>query len=204
LSQSWSGKFQLPQQVVEARAIDAGLLESWALAYLERYASSAANLRRVLMRRARRRLGAADRDRIRSADALIDALVARYREAQLLDDAAYAAARARRDLARGRSLPQIIAGLAAKGIGGAQAATAIAALHDRMADPELGAAVAFARRRRLGPFRAGRAADLDEQRQRDLAAFARAGFTERTAETVLACSGPDAADMLLAERNRVE
>jgi len=54
------------------------------------------------------------------------------------------------------------------------------------AEPDLAAACRFARRRRLGPYRRG-AAD----RQRELAAFARAGFDRRTAERVLAC--PDEA-----------
>jgi regulatory protein len=95
-----------------AAPIDLAQLEEWALSYLARYASSAEHLRWVLRRRAGRRLGLGlglgfgdDREeRQRAADLLIDALVARYREAGLLDDAAYAAVSVRRDLARGRSL----------------------------------------------------------------------------------------------------
>src|SRR5712691_8366345 len=104
--------------------LDRGLLEKWALAYLERYAGSAENLRRVLQRRVRRRARAngagdasADDEAVRAAGGLIDALVARYRAAGLIDDAAYAAGRARSGLARGRSLRRIAAGLAAKGVG---------------------------------------------------------------------------------------
>ncbi|HTT81358.1 MAG TPA: RecX family transcriptional regulator [Stellaceae bacterium] len=179
------------------RALDAALLETWALSYLARYASSADNLRRVLMRRVRRLLGA-DRDTLRAADALIEALVARYCDAQLLDDAAYAAARARRDLARGRSLRRIAAGLAAKGVGGADAAAAIGALREGAADPDLVAAVAFARRRRLGPFRA-----QERDRDRELAAFVRAGFARQTAEAVLACADAAAIDTLLADHEAV-
>jgi hypothetical protein len=55
--------------------IDGALIERWALAYLGRFASSAENLRRVLLRRARRRLGE-DREAASGAAALIDALVA--------------------------------------------------------------------------------------------------------------------------------
>jgi regulatory protein len=181
-----------------AAPVDAALIESWALSYLEHYASSATNLRRVLMRRVRRRLGLADRDDIRAADALIEALVARYINAQMLDDAAYAAARARRDLTRGRSLAQIAAGLAAKGVGADERNAAIAALSDSAIDPELAAAVAFARRRRLGPFRANPPVDRETEHQRELAAFARAGFSRQSAEAVLACTNPDAAMALLA------
>src|SRR5260221_14682579 len=85
-----------------AAPIDGALVEKWALFYLERYASSAENLRRVLQRRVRRRLGSDG-----EAGDLIDALVARYRATGLVDDAAYAAGRARSGLGRGRSLPRI-------------------------------------------------------------------------------------------------
>ena len=99
--------------------IDAALLDEWALSYLGRYASSAENLRLVLRRRVRRRSGA-DAGSVRAADELIDPLVARYRAAGLIDDAAYAAARVRGHLARGHSLRRIAAGLMAKGIGAAE------------------------------------------------------------------------------------
>src|SRR5690349_21013666 len=78
------------------RAIDAALLEEWALSYLGRYASTAENLRQVLRRRVRRRLaaeGADDRQGGASVEPLIEALVKRYRETGLVNDAAYAAGR---------------------------------------------------------------------------------------------------------------
>src|SRR5437773_8849005 len=170
-----------------AAPIDGGLIEKWALFYLERYASSAENLRRVLQRRVRRRLGSDG-----EAGALIDALVARYRATGLLDDAAYADGRAKSGLARGRSLRRITAGLAAKGIGAADAAAAVAALGDG-GNAELAAACAFARRRHLGPFRR-----VDADRRRELAAFALAGFDRRTAEAVLGCADEAAVAALLS------
>jgi regulatory protein len=174
--------------------IDRALLERWALAYLERYASSAENLRRVLARRVWRRAtgdSGGDGEALRTAGALIEALVARYRKTGLVDDAAYAAARARSGLARGRSLRAITAGLAAKGVGAADAAAAVAALGEDAHDPDLAAASAFARRRHLGPFRRSAAADgvsAAADRRRELSAFARAGFGRRVAEAVLGCA----------------
>ena len=76
--------------MVSAREIETELLERWALGYLGHYASSAENLRRVLMRRVRRHSPEA----VPPARPLIEAIVTRYREAGLLDDDAYAAARA--------------------------------------------------------------------------------------------------------------
>jgi regulatory protein len=177
-------------------AIDAALIEEWALSYLGRYASSADNLRRVLRRRVLRRLGDGEnRDAAAAeADGLIDALILRYRAAALLDDAAYAAVRARRDLARGRSLRRIAAGLAAKGVARDDAAAAVAKLREGIADPDLAAACAFARRRRLGPYRTTRA---EGDRRRELAAFARAGFNRQAAEAVLACGDETAVAELL-------
>lgn len=166
------------------------LIEGWALAYLGRYASSAENLRRVLLRRARRRAPAGSA-MAQAAAPLIDALVERYRRSGLLDDAAYAAARVRSLHRRGESLTKIRARLAAKGVESVVAAQAVRDLRDEAPDPDLAAACAFARRRRLGPYRRS-AADP----ARELGAFARAGFARRDAERVLACADIDALEGL--------
>jgi regulatory protein len=176
------------------KTVDRALIERWALAYLGRFASSAENLRRVLLRRVRKRLPD-DRAAAAGAAAMIDAVVAGYRAAGVVDDAAYAAGRARSRLRRGQSLRTIRAGLAAKGVAAEDAQAAIAALGED-GDPERAAAVAFARRRRLGPFRRG-AGDLTADRAKELAAFARAGFSRGVAEAVLACADVEAVEALL-------
>jgi regulatory protein len=163
---------------VDESEIGSDLLERWALHYLGRYASSAENLRRVLMRRVRRR----SLEATPAAVALIDALVVRYRESGLLDDAAYAAARVQSLHRRGESMRAMRARLAAKGVPAADVADAVSGLRAATPDPDVAAACAFARRRRLGPFRRA-AAD----HARELGSFARAGFSRRVAEAVLAC-----------------
>jgi regulatory protein len=172
---------------VSDREIGPELLERWALGYLGRYASSAENLRRVLLRRVRRHSPEA----ISQAQPLIEALIDRYRESALLDDAAYAAGRMRSLHRRGDSLRSIRARLAAKGLAPAVVAEAISELREALADPDIAAACAFARRRRLGPFRRA-AADP----ARELAAFARAGFARRVADAVLACADIEAVEAL--------
>src|SRR5438105_5733923 len=181
----------------EGSAIGPAVLENWALGYLERFASSAENLRRVLRRRARRRTG--DNETAQRAAALIDELVERYRASGIIDDAAYAAARARGRLARGESLRRIAAGLAAKGVDAEDRAAALDALRETAPDPDLAAACAFARRRRLGPYRRGPAHHKTADRNRDLGSFARAGFGRREAEAVLGCADPEAVAALLAD-----
>ena len=175
MNQRWGPK-------VEDSEIGPDLLERWALHYLERYASSAENLRRVLTRQVHRRSPEA----VPAVAPMIVALVARYRDSGLLDDAAYAAARVQALHRRGESMRAMRARLAAKGVPAADVADAVSRLRAVERDPDLAAACAFARRRRLGPFRRSAA-----NHARELGAFAQAGFSRRVAEAVLAC--PDVA-----------
>jgi regulatory protein len=174
--------------------IDDALLGEWALSYLARFASSEEGLRRVLLRRARRHLrgDAASLGRVSHE---VEALLSRYRETGLLDDAAYAESRARSLWQRGASRAAIAHALRAKGIARALVEGVLDRLRGENPDPDLAAACAFARRRRLGPFRRA-AADLARERR----SFARAGFDRRTAEAVLACRDPAEIDKLLRER----
>ena len=186
MNQQWGPK-------VEHSEIGPELLERWALHYLGNYASSAENLRRVLTRRVRRRSPEA----VLAAAPMIVALVARYRELGLLDDAAYAAARVQSLHRRGASMRAMRGRLTAKGVSAADIADAVSGLRAVAPDPDLAAACAFARRRRLGPFRRAAADHM-----RELGAFARAGFSRRMAETVLAC--PDVAAVEALARGELD
>jgi regulatory protein len=163
-------------------------LQARALHYLERFATSRAHLRRVLLRRALREAaqlgldpGTVRRD--------VDDLVARLAGAGLIDDRLFAAARARRLAAAGRSPARIRQALATKGLDERAVDAAVASLAEGRADPELAAAVAYARRRRLGPWRP--VAERAALRARDLAALGRAGFGYRVAREVLEAADPD-------------
>jgi len=157
-------------------------LERAALYYLERYAAPAAHLRRLLMAKVARSARAHGTDPEAGATA-VEALVARLTQAGLLDDQAYALARARSLHRRGGSAYAIRGRLAAKGVDSALIDEALAALAEQAAEPELAAALAFARRRRIGPFRhhSMRAA----QRDKDLAALGRQGFSIHLARRVI-------------------
>ncbi len=176
--------------------VDGTRLEEWALSYLARFASSEEGLRRVLMRRARRFVGT-DRTALAAVSEAVDALLARYRETGLLDDAAYAESRARSLFRRGASSAAIAHALRAKGIERALVYRALDALKSEDPEPDLAAASAYARRRRLGPFRRAAADPARERRS-----FARAGFDRRTAEAVLACRDAQEIERLLRERER--
>jgi regulatory protein len=167
----------------------AAYLERAALFYLERYASSAANLRRILLRKVARSAAAHETDPEEGA-AAVEVLIARFLDSGLLDDAAYARGRVLSLHRRGASARAIRARLSAKGVAAEEVESALAALHDMEADPELAAALAFARRRRLGPFR--KAEVRAQHRQRDLAALGRQGFAYGLARRVIEAEDPEA------------
>ncbi|SDH38142.1 regulatory protein RecX [Roseospirillum parvum] len=159
-------------------------LEKSALAYLERYASSAENLRRVLMRKVARVARHHPTDPDQAAE-WIDALVARYLKAGLLDDQTYAEGRARSLTRQGASARRIAATLAAKGVERDHIDAALASRDDGedAAEADRAAAFTYARRRRLGPYRAPD--KRAEHRHKDLAALARQGFSSDTAHAVI-------------------
>jgi regulatory protein len=161
-------------------------LENVALWYLQRFAASADSLRKVLMRRVEKsaRAHGTDRD---EGSAFIEEIIARFRSSGLLDDRLYAEGRALSLHRRGISLHGIRARLAAKGVGADDIDSALAMLRDEAEEPDLAAAIAYARRRRIGPYRTR--GDREELRERDLAALARQGFDYDTARRVI-----DAAD----------
>ncbi len=148
-------------------------LENAALHYLQRFASSTENFRRVMMRRVERSARIHDTDQAEGA-AMIEDLIRRFSGAGLLDDSVYAAGKALSLFRRGAPPRAIRAKLKSKGVDDGAIDAALAALTDEAAEPEFAAACVFARRRRLGPYRVkpGR----EERREKDLAALARAGF----------------------------
>ncbi|MCB1884990.1 MAG: RecX family transcriptional regulator [Geminicoccaceae bacterium] len=163
-----------------------------ALHYLERFPSGEANLRRVLRQRALREAAALDLDS-EAVAATVDAVVAEMAGLGLVDDRAFAEGRARSLLAKGRPPSRVRQTLRAKGIDPNTARSALDGLAEGEGLDEARAALAFARRRRLGPYRKGEA-----DPGRELAILARAGFTYATAKRVV--EAEDEAAVLDLER----
>ncbi len=107
-----------------------------------------------------------------------------------MDDASFAEARARRLLRAGRSARGALARLAQKGVAAEVARAALAA--EGVPDEAL-AALAFCRRRRIGPFAA---APTPEARLKWLGALARAGFGRAVAQAALGTPRDEAEDRL--------
>ena len=189
-------------------------LHEAALGYLAKSAATASSVRKTLERRitswakkAEKAGGdaeaiGADVARAKEAAALV---LERLREVGLVDDAKFAAARARSLSRGGRSRRAITAHLTARGVSSTLVREAVP--QDR--GTELDAAIAFARKKRLGPFARPRDEDedvsADERRaakRKALGAMARAGFDFDVSERALAMDLDTAEDRLRDHRSR--
>ncbi|MCW3473375.1 RecX family transcriptional regulator [Limobrevibacterium gyesilva] len=161
-------------------------LHEAALAHLARYATTQAGLVRVLDRRVDRWARAAaspDPDAVLAAKRAVRAVVARLAAAGVVNDAAFAESRARSLTRSGRSRRAVAAHLAARGV----AAETVARAVPGDAETELAAALSFARRRRIGPFRrmCDDEAAMADIHRRELGVLARAGFPQDVASRAL-------------------
>lgn len=158
--------------------LDAEALSALALRYVERFATSEAKLRAYLRRKVR------ERGWDGAEQPPIEAVAARMAELHYVDDRSFGEARAR--------------GLARRGYGRRRIAEALTAAG---LDPELrteigatvnarDAAIAFARRRRFGPF--SREPVSFEQQQKQFAAMLRAGHAPDLARAILTAPDEDA------------
>ena len=148
-------------------------LEKAAVHYLDRFATSRRNLRRVLLGKVERSARFHGTDRKEGA-AAVDGILDRFTAAGLLDDRSYAEARVRTLHGQGASARAIRLKLMQKGVDAEHIDGALARLAHDLPDPEWAAALRFAERKRLGPHRV-EAARL-AAREKDLAALSRAGF----------------------------
>lgn len=168
-----------PIPTVETEAALADRLHRSALAYLARFSAHRTALATVLTRRALTYAPTLP-EAVRAC--VVAAEVERCAGVGLIDDQAWADARARRLLARGKPAAVVREDLIGRGLPAAVVDRAVVGLSETVGeDPDLAAARAFARRRRLGPYRRDPAIDPTKE----LAAFARAGFSYRVARAVI-------------------
>ncbi len=178
---SENGADASPRERRKPRPLDAAALEELALAYVARFATSAAKLERYLGRKLRER----GWDGERAPD--LAALVGRYVALGYVDDAAYARAKGGSLLRRGYGPRRVRQALAEAGID--------EAIRDETragAAAERHAALALARKRRFGPF--GAAPPDRVQREKQLAAMLRAGHTLDSAREMVDAASEAAAE----------
>jgi regulatory protein len=169
-----------------APPLDDGSLRELALAYAARFATTRLKLLRYLARKLKERGWAGERPA--DPEALADRLV----ELGYVNDAAWAAMKGRAMAARGLGHRRVAEQLSAAGVVPADRGDAPAP------GEALATALAFARKKRLGPF-AKQISDDPAIRQKALAALLRAGHAMGVARQVLAARSVEEAEQLLDE-----
>jgi regulatory protein len=179
------------------RPLQPDALDALALAYVARFATSQAKLARYLSRKLRER----GWDGPGTAQEAVAAAVDRCVRLQFVNDREFARMRGDAFMRRGLGARQVKSRLAADGIDAGDAALVLA----NAASQRMGTALAFARRRRLGPFARVSAVGHDgddlsadpKAYERAMGAFLRAGHDAGTARQILALA-PDDTDGLAA------
>ncbi|WP_417317536.1 regulatory protein RecX [Emcibacter sp.] len=184
----------------KAKKVTPTYLRNATYRYLERYASSEENLRRILRQKVKRRLSAGGEDGTLTAehDGWIEDTIQYCRKHTLINDELYALSKARSFLRSGNSRAKIIQKLQAKGVSRDLAERVLSEIAEEMGDSEIFAAAGYVRRRRFGPFSAN-AADEDKRRK-EMASMARAGFSFDLSRQVLEMDREDLEDLLFSVR----
>lgn len=155
-------------------ALDRQALEAIALRYVERFQTTQARLERYLRDKIRQRGWQGDEP----ADP--EAIAAHLVELGYINDAAFATARAQAMERRGLGARRLRQTLAAYGVTEETSASAAADINP------WAAALAFARRRRLGPF--GPAVTDPKKRERQFSAMLRAGHQASQSRAILSAA----------------
>ena len=166
------------------KPLDAARLDELALAYVARFATSRTKLSRYLLRK----IGENNWDGPGEARAACETIVAKMERLGFVDDKQYAVMRGAAMTRRGLGLRRVKAQLWVDGIDEADAGDAVEAAEDAA----LSAALGFARRRRFGPYAVALVTD-PAQRERQVAAFLRAGHSLGLARRILATAPDDLA-----------
>ena len=157
-----------------------------AMNYVERYDCSTAGLVGVLKRKIYRssRLHTIDVDELQAE---IPNIIEEFTEKNWINDQRYAENLSRSLFRQGSSLQAIRFKLIEKGVASGLAEETIEALAEESdlskQDIDLAAAISYAEKRRIGPFRLND--DLEAFRDKDLGALARRGFSFEIAEKVI-------------------
>jgi regulatory protein len=154
------------------KPFDSHALNALALNYLGKYATTRHKLRIYLVRKLNER-GWKD-----EGEPPVDAIIERCAELGYIDDAGFAAARGAALTRRGFGAQRIAADLRAIGIDAETAAEPLENARENAFD----AAIAFARRKRIGPF--GDGSTNPDQRRRNMAALLRAGHAPALARRI--------------------
>ena len=174
------------------KPVSARSLQWLSKRHLERYLASETQLRRVLMRRVNRRLRSFPEDDREVMVALVEAEVKRCVDAGLVNDRTLSQMWVERLRNRGDSTLSIQKKLRQKGISSQLIQESLERMDSQIeGNAALRCALAYAKRRGLGPFR--RNPEIRQtRRQKDTAAMMRAGHAYEHIRQVIECEDIDA------------
>lgn len=132
-----------------------------------------------------------DKKRIGILHSAIETIIEGHKKTGALNDAAFAESKIISLRRQGRSRHAILQKLALKGVKRDIVAAALTQSDDGVEanEVEFTAAMALARRRKLGPFR--KTPGDEDRKRKDFAALARAGFSSDIARRVLQTEAPE-------------
>lgn len=171
----------MPGRKPSLRPYDAKTLERSALRYVERFATTRGKLTDYLTRKLRERGWAGE------GEPPVAALAERFAELGYIDDRAWGEAKAAAMARRGLGARRVRQALGAAGIDGDD----LAAIGDAVGEEAVESAVAFARRKRIGPF--GPGTDDRAAIERQVGQMVRAGHAPDLARRI-ARLGPPSLD----------
>lgn len=157
------------------KPLNSATLRDLALAYVSRYATSRAKLVGYLARKLRAHGWEEETSAGRAVETIADLMVSQ----RFVDDRAFAEMKAGGLVRRGYGVRRVRQALGAAGISETDAHQAL----EEAAEGAEAAALAFARRRRLGPF--ARVPQDPHQREKAMAAMLRAGHDYTMARRIL-------------------
>ncbi len=164
------------------KKITQSYLENAALFYLQRYASSAANLRRILLHKIKKSCQH-HKTSVEDFIPLLDGIIARYNSSGLLNDAQFSKSKAESLRRQGRSAWYIRQKLSIKGLSEEDINRSLDEVGNDE-EAEISAALILIKKKKLGGLRPGNSASK-EQNMKDIAVLARAGFSYKVATAAL-------------------
>jgi regulatory protein len=162
---------KVPKQITETYLYNSGLY------YLQRYAASSARFRTVMSRKIDRSCRHHPEQNRDECSRMLDRTILKFQELGYLNDGNYTRMKISSLLGRGLSRKMVMMKLQHAGIAGTQIDAALDAYlqenETTAEDTEMTAALKLARKKRVGPYAQGK----DYDRNKAIAAFARAGFS---------------------------
>lgn len=162
------------------KKITESYLQNSGLYYLQRFPSSSANFKSVMMRKVKRSCAYHKDQDSESCEAMVNQLTKKFEEYGLLDDVSYTKGMITSLRNQGKSERLIFAKLSSKGLTHNMIRDALLQYDEAHSVSDLNAeqqaALKFAKKRRIGPFRKENENFDEKARNKELGALARAGF----------------------------